>query len=631
MNIILKSKIMKKKSRMLIFPLVLMGLVLFLFTTCKKTSDDNNTGWTAEDQAYYNSVIALQDKAGENYATWSQTMDSLEAINKLQQFFLSDPSVTSATIGSQGIAVQYSNGMRGGIFLNPQDGSLGDTLNKSPLPKIPSSYADEKSLVNLKKVILLDPHYWERGKYTDDILTVYDKSLPKAGFTLQTVYKNDEASLDRFTQLSGYGIIHIYSHGMAWPAAANIKAVYLLTGERANQNTSKKYWWDIINGNITINLVKTSTTTLPTNVYFINQNFITSHNDFSKDTVLFYGGFCFGYLGGWDQIYKKFAQGTYVAADWAVLSVYCCNWAVNLVYNLCDTTYRPPCNPATWILRPNPPKSYFAQNHDKWINIKYAGDQTLTLWKVNEVETNPITNITETTATGGGNVKSDGGFPITARGVCWSNSSSPTIANSHTTDGSGTGIFASNLTGLIANTPYYVRAYATNSKGTVYGNQVGFTTSSVVSFFIGQRYGGGKIFYIDDTGKHGLIIDTSNLYTTAEWGSYNSLIGGTSDAIGTGQANTTAIVNGCSTAGIAARICDDLVLNGYADWFLPSKEELNQIYIQQNLLGYFLSGGYWSSSEYNGSYACSRWFTVGTPYCNTDKRSPYIVRAVRAF
>ncbi|TRZ72724.1 MAG: hypothetical protein D4R97_05650 [Bacteroidetes bacterium] len=92
------------------------------------------------------------------------------------------------------------------------------------------------------------------------------------------------------------------------------------------------------------------------------------------------------------------------------------------------------------------------------------------------VYTATITNITQHTATSGGHVTSDGGATVTARGVCWSTSPNPTTANSHTIDGSGTGIFVSNLTGLTPTTPYYVRAYATNSVGTSYGNQLNFTT-----------------------------------------------------------------------------------------------------------------------------------------------------------
>ena len=94
------------------------------------------------------------------------------------------------------------------------------------------------------------------------------------------------------------------------------------------------------------------------------------------------------------------------------------------------------------------------------------------------VTTAAVTNITQTTATSGGNVTSDGGATVTARGVCWSTATSPTTANSHTTDGSGTGTFTSSLTGLTMGTLYYVRAYATNSTGTAYGNQVTFTTLS---------------------------------------------------------------------------------------------------------------------------------------------------------
>jgi len=92
------------------------------------------------------------------------------------------------------------------------------------------------------------------------------------------------------------------------------------------------------------------------------------------------------------------------------------------------------------------------------------------------VTTTAISDIDKTTATGGGNVTADGGATVTARGICWSTSQNPTIAGSHTTNGTGTGSFTSAMTGLTANTTYYVRAYATNSAGTAYGEQVSFTT-----------------------------------------------------------------------------------------------------------------------------------------------------------
>lgn len=98
------------------------------------------------------------------------------------------------------------------------------------------------------------------------------------------------------------------------------------------------------------------------------------------------------------------------------------------------------------------------------------------------VITNPVTNITATTATSGGNIAGDGGAEITARGVVWSTSVSPSLESNDgfTTDGEGTGEFSSEITGLIAQTTYYVRAYGTNSAGTGYGNQVQFTSGEFI-------------------------------------------------------------------------------------------------------------------------------------------------------
>ncbi|MCX6279002.1 MAG: DUF1566 domain-containing protein [Bacteroidetes bacterium] len=242
------------------------------------------------------------------------------------------------------------------------------------------------------------------------------------------------------------------------------------------------------------------------------------------------------------------------------------------------------------------------------------------------VTTAAITNIGLTTATSGGNVLSDGGATVAFRGVCWSASPNPTLTNSYTTDGNGIGVFVSNLTALAPNTIYYLRAYAVNSAGTSYGNEVMFNNT----FFIGNNYGGGKIFYIDGTGQHGLISATSDQSAGAQWGCSGYSIPGTYFYFGTGQANTTAIVNGCSTAGIAARICSDLVLNGYSDWFLPSMEELNQMFAQRTIIGGFTSYYYWSSSAYDAGYAWRKNFNDGSYNVGSKSGTSY-VRAVRAF
>jgi uncharacterized protein (TIGR02145 family) len=87
-----------------------------------------------------------------------------------------------------------------------------------------------------------------------------------------------------------------------------------------------------------------------------------------------------------------------------------------------------------------------------------------------------VTNIAISTATSGGNITSNGGDMIIARGVCWSTNQMPTVNDNKTTDSTGVGSFTSNITGLTQATEYYVRAYATNGAGTAYGRQVSFTT-----------------------------------------------------------------------------------------------------------------------------------------------------------
>jgi len=125
------------------------------------------------------------------------------------------------------------------------------------------------------------------------------------------------------------------------------------------------------------------------------------------------------------------------------------------------------------------------------------------------VTTAAITNITATSATSGGNVTSEGSAAVTVRGVCWSASQNPTIANSFTADGAGTGAFTSAVTSLTESTTYYARAYATNQFGTAYGNEVSFTTASLEPFYAcdsaitySNQNGIEKTIYtLDATGK----------------------------------------------------------------------------------------------------------------------------------
>ncbi|NTW31336.1 MAG: DUF1566 domain-containing protein [Bacteroidetes bacterium] len=252
--------------------------------------------------------------------------------------------------------------------------------------------------------------------------------------------------------------------------------------------------------------------------------------------------------------------------------------------------------------------------------------------------TNAANSITGGTAASGGNVTSDGGGTVTVRGVCWSTSSNPTTADNITTDGNGTGTFVSSINGLTASTNYYVRAYATNIAGTTYGNQESFSTLAVA---IGDNYQGGKVAYILQSGdpgydadvQHGLISPLSDQSTSLQWTGSWTITGATGTALGTGNANTNTIISIIGDGSYGAKMCSDLVLNGYSDWFLPSKDELNKVWTNRASIGGFSTSHYWSSTEdisnaANGAF--KQLFSDGSMASN-NKQSYLYVRCTRSF
>jgi uncharacterized protein (TIGR02145 family) len=128
--------------------------------------------------------------------------------------------------------------------------------------------------------------------------------------------------------------------------------------------------------------------------------------------------------------------------------------------------------------------------------------------KVPTLRTYFVTEISGTRATSGGTITSEGSGTVTARGVCWSTSTTPTVDDNKTSDGAGAGDFSSNITGLEEGTFYYVRAYATNSIGTNYGDQVNFKTLSYGPIVFNSNLTYGTITDID-----------GNLYRTIQIGS----------------------------------------------------------------------------------------------------------------
>ena len=163
------------------------------------------------------------------------------------------------------------------------------------------------------------------------------------------------------------------------------------------------------------------------------------------------------------------------------------------------------------------------------------------------VITKDVTNIAPLSANGGGNVTSDNGFTVTARGICWSTVSNPTINDEHTTNGAGTGEFNSAINGLQNSTTYHVRAYATNSKGTAYGEDKTFTTTSgAITVTTNSVTGIGPSGSV--CGGNASVTADNNLPITAKgvcWSTnHNPMISNSHTTDGTGPGAFTSTISG---------------------------------------------------------------------------------------
>ena len=197
----------------------------------------------------------------------------------------------------------------------------------------------------------------------------------------------------------------------------------------------------------------------------------------------------------------------------------------------------------------NPSTKYYSRayaitpNETIYANEMQFTTASLTLASVN---TSGIADITVSSATSGGSVTSTGGGIVSARGICWSTASNPTISNSRTIDGSGMGSFTTSMTGLVHSIRYYVRAYATNQLGTSYGVQQQFntltislptvTTSSITSIARTSATGGGNVTL--DGG--GTVTERGLCWSTAT----NPTINSTKKVVGAGEGIFSTSITG---------------------------------------------------------------------------------------
>ena len=260
-----------------------------------------------------------------------------------------------------------------------------------------------------------------------------------------------------------------------------------------------------------------------------------------------------------------------------------------------------------------------------------------------------------------------GVYNTLAKGVCWSTSHNPTLADSHTNNGIGTEPFTSLITGLTPGTTYYIRAYYTTEPNTtLYGNEQTITTQVLT---IGTHHQGGIIFYwlkpgdagYDPLVRRGLIASIADQTTGNMWATLvgyamdkeASVTNAIGQRIGTGKSNTDLMNDNLKTTSFIVADVLDYEHDGYDDWYMPSIRELNELFLMKDTIGGFAPSWYWSSSECSQSSdqgatppdmppitpGGKRAFcidfgqniNVDWPYQFYDKNNNMRVRAIRSF
>jgi hypothetical protein len=373
---------------------------LMLSASCKKDKNDETGGFDEAAQKSYEAVLSLQNQSLQMFNGYLGTQDTAAAKAALASWFLKDAMVDWATVTSQGVMVKYTNGMCGGLIVDFQrKADEGKSFRQAE----PAKQIDKKAtfkLTSKKKAIILAAFYDSWPASVDTQKDGWDTQLAKDGFPPTEKLTNNSVTLDKLTTLNKYGIIDFNTHGTIWPKGTETENIVMLTRESVSLSVSKKYWEDLKEGRIVIFQLDTGE-----EIYGVKPDFITTHNDFKNDTILFYGGFCYSGLGQWPDIINSCAAGTYFGFSWVVRSNKCADWAVDIITKLSDQSLDKPMTPEDWMTSTPIPKHYWDSQYNKDVTIDYNGYGGLTLWK-------PDNNVT-----GGIVATAQDGAPILIPGI----------------------------------------------------------------------------------------------------------------------------------------------------------------------------------------------------------------------
>ncbi|MBU2624575.1 MAG: IPT/TIG domain-containing protein [candidate division Zixibacteria bacterium] len=326
-------------------------------------------------------ILDFQTEMGSLLHSLLDQMDTVLAKQLVLTAILKEPSlVAKAVINSQGIAIEYTSGHIGGIMIDAEDMANAHEQSGARKESISTISLETRDMPLSRKSAFLCPIYSDRKDFADAVISAANENLWKAGFDEFELYLDDNCGLDRFADIEGYGVVHIYSHSFAWPAKDRIENIFLMTGDTASLELDQIYADELSSAKICLIYIPGKGNTI-----FVSPRFISSHNDFSNDLSIIYLGFGYGFLGKWPLEMRYNAKaGAIISYDWRVFAERNRDWACGFYEVMTDTSRFKDMSIKDWYesietryldsLETLPPLP-------RWTAIRYHGISDLSFWK----------------------------------------------------------------------------------------------------------------------------------------------------------------------------------------------------------------------------------------------------------
>jgi hypothetical protein len=314
----------------------LLGFLIFALLiawSCSKKGsepDDSNGG-----DILTQDINEFQASNGKLLDSLLSSLDTATAKNRVLNSILKNDSLVEwARVNSQGISIKYRGGRVGGIMIDPEDMAEGPDLSGHKIKRQPQTSLYARNIPNSSKTVFLCPIYSERKSYADTIIESANINLQNAGYDELYLHLDDSCGLERFTRIDGYGLIHIYTHSLAWPAKESVENVFVMTADTATEGLDERFSEELKQGTIGVFYVPGRG-----NTYFIDATFFTANNDFGQEQSLVYLSFGFGFLAKWqDAVRLGSKAGVCIGYNWRVFASKNRDWACEFYETMADTS-----------------------------------------------------------------------------------------------------------------------------------------------------------------------------------------------------------------------------------------------------------------------------------------------------